>query len=232
MTIREALFLVADLWAIAVGFTYGIRFIRKHHNYLLGLEWIIVATSCTNFFVFAAVKGTHDSPMYTAAAFLDAFSRSVGITLILVLGLMQVTHRYKPSLAVEIGSFALAAVLGFLLVGYQDTSYATPARIFFIVVNVLTTCFLIYFCRRLWQIGEHGHAVWAGIATLCGFLIAATYDFVQIPGDGIDRPLFYALALFSWGLQMFTYYRAYTAFDAYNKRVDAAAGHDTAGARA
>lgn len=220
----EIVFMIAVVWAIVVGFTYGIKFIRKHHNYLLGLEWIVVATSCTNFMVFAAINASHASPMYTAAAFLDAFSRSFGITLILVLGLMQVTHRFRPPLAVEVGAFALAGVGGFVFLGYQESSFKLAAEIFLVVANVLTSCFLIYFCTRLWGIGEHKYAIWVGVATLCGFLIAITYDFFPIPEDDmLDRPLFYTLALATWGLQMFTYYRAYDAFDAHNECIDAQA---------
>ncbi|BDT87429.1 hypothetical protein [Nocardia cyriacigeorgica] len=222
MSIKELLFAAADIWMIAVGFTYGIKFIRNYRNYLLGLEWIIVATSGTNFLIYGLLKAGHDSPMYAFAYFLDAFSRSVGITLILVLGLMKVTHRYKPSVAVDVGAFALAGVAGFVLSVYAE-EIGTPGKIFYIVVNVLTTLFLIYFSKRLWEIGERGHAVWAGIATACGFLIAASYDFVHIPGDDAEHTIFYIFALSTWGLQMFTYYRAYRAFDAHNKRTDAAA---------
>ncbi|WP_280419557.1 transporter [Nocardia carnea] len=222
MSIKELLFAVADIWMIAVGFTYGIKFIRHYRNYLLGIEWIIVATSGTNFLIYGLLKAGHDSPMYAFAYFLDAFSRSVGITLILVLGLMKVTHRYKPSVAVDVGAFALAGVVGFALSVYAE-ELGTPGKIFYIVVNVLTTFFLIYFSKRLWEIGERGHAVWAAIATACGFLIAATYDFVQIPGDDAEHTIFYIFALSTWGLQMFTYYRAYRAFDAYNKKADAPA---------
>ncbi|MGW5437117.1 transporter [Nocardia asteroides] len=222
MSIKELLFAAADIWMIAVGFTYGIKFIRNYKNYLLGIEWIIVATSGTNFLIYGLLKAGHDSPMYAFAYFLDAFSRSVGITLILVLGLMKVTHRYKPSAAVDVGAFALAGVVGFALSTYAE-QIGTPGKIFYIVVNVLTTFFLIYFSKRLWEIGERGHAVWAGIATACGFLVAATYDFVHIPGDDAEHTIFYIFALSTWGLQMFTYFRAYRAFGACNKRVDAPA---------
>ncbi|MCW4353744.1 transporter [Hoyosella sp. YIM 151337] len=221
MAIWELLFMVADIWMIAVGFIYGVLFIRNFRNYLLGLEWIIVATSGTNFLIYALLQAGQDSPMYSMAYFLDAFSRSIGITLILVLGLMKVTHRYKPSAAIDIGVFALAAFAGFILSRYAE-EIGLSGKIFYVVANVLTTIFLIYFVKRLWDIGERRHAVWAGIATACGFLIAATYDFVDIPGDDAERTIFYTLALTTWGLQMFAYYRAYRAFDAYNKRVDAA----------
>lgn len=220
MSLKELLFAVADIWMVAVGFTYGIKLIRNYKNYLLGIEWIVVATSGTNFLIYGLLKAGHDSPMYSFAYFLDAFSRSVGITLILVLGLMKVTHRYKPSAAVDIGAFALAGIVGFVLSTYAE-EIGTPGKIFYIVVNVLTTGFLIYFCQRLWEIGERGHAVWAGVATACGFVIAATYDFVHIPGDDAEHTIFYIFALSTWGLQMFTYFRAYRAFDAYNKRADA-----------
>ena len=231
MSIKELLFAVADIWMIAVGFTYGIKFIRNYKNYLLGIEWIIVATSGSNFLIYGLVKAGHDSPMYAFAYFLDAFSRSVGITLILVLGLMKVTHRYKPSAAVDIGAFALAGVVGFLLSQFA-VEIGLPGKIFYIVVNVLTTIFLIYFVKRLWGIGERGHAISAAVATACGFVIAATYDFVHIPGDDAEHTIFYIFARSTGGLQMFTYYRAYRAFDAYNKRVDAQAVSGSAPATA
>ncbi|MGS2809238.1 MULTISPECIES: transporter [Nocardia] len=220
MSIKELLFAVTDIWMLAVGFIYGIKFIRNHKNYLLGIEWIVVATSGTNFLLYGLLKAGHDSPMYTFSFFLDAFSRSFGFTLVLVLGLMQVTHRYKPSAAVDIGAFALAGVAGYLLFAFAE-EIGTAGKIFYIVANVLTTIFLMYFVKRLWEIGERGHAVWAAIATACGFIISSTYDFVHIPGDDAEHTIFYIFALSTWGLQLFTYFRAYRAFDAYNKRVDA-----------
>jgi hypothetical protein len=231
MSIKELLFAVADIWMIAVGFIYGIKFIRNYKNYLLGIEWIIVATSGTNFLLYGLLKAGQDSPMYAFAYFLDAFSRSIGITLILVLGLMKVTHRYKPSVAVDIGAFALATVAGFVLAVFAE-EIGTPGKIFYIVANVLTTVFLIYFVKRLWDIDERGHAVWAAVATACAFVIAATYDFVHIPGDDAEHTIFYIFALSTWGLQMFAYYRAYQVFDAHNKRVDARTASGSAHATA
>lgn len=219
MSILELLFAVADIWMVAVGFTYGIKFIRNYKNYLLGIEWIVVATSGTNFLIYGLIKAGHDSPMYAFAYFLDAFSRSTGITLILVLGLMKVTHRYKPSAMVDVGAFALAAAAGLVLSQFAE-EIGTPGKIFYIVVNVLTTIFLIYFVKRLWEINERGHAALAAIATACGFVIAAIYDFVPIPGDDAEHTIFYIFALSTWGLQMFAYYRAHRVFDAHNKRVD------------
>ena len=50
---KDLLFMLADVWMIFAGFYYGWRFIRRHHNYLLGLEWMVVATSGSNFLVWA-----------------------------------------------------------------------------------------------------------------------------------------------------------------------------------
>lgn len=241
---REILFMIAAVWVIVASFVYGVKFLRKHHNYLLGLEWIVMGISCTNFLVFAAIKGSHDGLQYHIALFIDAFSRSIGMTLILVLGLMQVTHRYKPTRAVEIGAFALAGVVGFLLIGYQDfaSPWAAAVAVFFIVAFLLTSVYLAYFSKRLWEIGERGNAVLSGVATFLGLVVTVIYDtgagstvlgqFAHIPGDDADHTLFYIFALATWGLMMLAYYRAYDAFDAHNTRVDAANGQRVAGATA
>ncbi len=124
-------FLVADLVMIVCGYWAGWRFLKHHRNYLLGIEWCIVATSGTNFLVWALrfaddPEGGEASGQYAFAFFLDAFSRSIGITLLLVVGLMAVTHRYKASLAVELGIFALAIGSGLFLAQRSTAPTLTP----------------------------------------------------------------------------------------------------------
>ncbi|AWK74300.1 transporter [Rhodococcus oxybenzonivorans] len=217
---RDILFAAADIWMIVVGFICGVKFIRRHHNYLIGLEWIIMAVSGTNFLLYGVTKSGTDSPMYHIAFFLDAFSRSIGFTLILVLGLLVVTHRYKPTLGVEVGAFALAAILGFFLSEYAE-EIGTPGKVFFLITALATSGFLCYFAWRLWELGERAHAAWAACATALNVVVASIYDFWRIPGDDANHTLFYTLALFTWGLAMLVIYRAYTAFAAHNKRDDA-----------
>ncbi|WP_017240631.1 hypothetical protein [Streptomyces sp. SS] len=217
---RDVLFAASDIWMIAVGLICGMKFIRGHHNYLLGLEWIIMGVSGTNFLVYGVTKAGPDSPMYRIAFFLDAFSRSIGFTLILVLGLLAVTHRYKPSARVEVGAFALAAILGFLLSGFAE-EIGTPGKVFFLVTALATSAFLSYFAWRLWKFGERAHAAWVVGATALNVVVASIYDFWRIPGDDADHTRFYILALFTWGLAMLVIYRAYAAFAAHNKRGDA-----------
>ena len=93
--------------------------------------------------------------------------------------------------------------------------------IFFIVVNVLTSIFLLYFAARLWNIGERGQAVRVAVVTAMGAVIAATYDFYSIPGDDENRTLFYIAALMTWGLQLIVYYYAYRAMHDHNQRTSA-----------
>ncbi|WP_037673561.1 hypothetical protein [Streptomyces globisporus] len=217
---RDALFAASDIWMIAVGFICGVKFIRGHHNYLIGLEWIIMGVSGTNFLIYGVTKGGPHSPMRHIAFFLDAFSRSIGFTLILILGLLVVTHRYKPTARVEVGAFALAAILGFLLSEFAE-EIGTPGKVFFLITALATSGFLCYFAWRLWKFGERAHAAWVAGATALNVVVASVYDFWRIPGDDADHTRFYILALFTWGLAMLVIYRAYAAFAAHNKRSDA-----------
>ncbi len=243
-------FLVADLVMIVCGYWAGWRFIKHHRNYLLGIEWFIVATSGTNFLVWALrfaddPEGGEASGQYAFAFFLDAFSRSIGITLLLVVGLMAVTHRYKASLAVEIGIFALAIGCGLFLAQPKYRSHVDengdfllhqgPAT-FYLVVNLLTLAFLLYFVKRLWDIGATRVAVATLAVSLAATAIALTYDFFPLP-DSVDpledRALFYTFALAVWGLQMLTYLFAYRALDDHNKATGIApADADRAAVRA
>lgn len=228
MDIKGALFALADLLMIFAGFTYGWKFIRHHKNYLLGIEWIIVATSGVNFLIYGMLRLSQDSTSFHVAIFFDAFSRSVGITLILVLGLMAVTHGYKPSRAVDIAVFALAGVVGLGLTFYalrtadpETHHIGLAGAVFLVVVNVLTSIFLLYFAIRLWRVGERGHAARVVVVTAMGAVIAASYDFYQVPGDDVNRTMFYTAALTTWGLQLIVYYYGYRALHDHNQ----SAGH-------
>lgn len=226
-------FLVADLLMIVCGYWAGWRFIKHYRNYLLGIEWFIVATSGVNFLIWALrfaddPEGGEASGQYAFAFLLDAFSRSIGITLLLVVGLMAVTHRYKASLAVEIGVFALAIGCGLFLAQPKYRSHVDdngefllhqgPAT-FYLVVNLLTLAFLLYFVKRLWDIGATRLAAATLAVSLAATAIALTYDFFPLP-DSVDpledRALFYTFALAVWGLQMLTYLFAYRTLHEHN----------------
>lgn len=217
MDIKTTLYAVADLFMIVAGFTTGWKFIRNYGNYLLGLEWIIVASSGTNFLIFGLVGAGETSPMYYLAFFLDAFSRSVGITVILVLGLMKVTHGFKPSVAVDIGVFGLAIAGGLIMSLFAD-DLGVAAAIFYVVMNALTTVFLFYFAWRLWIVGERHNAIAVAVVSTAAAAIAGIYDFYRIPGDDEHHTIFYILALTTWACQMLVYYFGYRALHNSNER--------------
>ncbi|WP_071285429.1 transporter [Mycolicibacterium llatzerense] len=220
MDLKTALFALADLFMMFAGFTYGLKFIRNYQNYLLGLEWIIVATSGTNFLIYGLVGADESSPMYHLAFFLDAFSRSIGITVILVLGLMKVTHGFTPSLAVDIGVFALAIVGGLVMSNFgAELGLARP--VFYLVMNALTSLFLLYFAWRLWAVGAWGNALAVLAATAAGAAVAGIYDFYRIPGDDAHHTIFYIIALATWGAQMVVCYFGYRALHNSNERIEA-----------
>ena len=213
---KDDLFLIADLWMVYAGFFCGWRFLRDYDNYLLGIEWMIVATSGVNYLVWALLGAHEGNAQSHVVFFFDAFSRSVGITLILVLGLMRVTHGYRPSLAVDVGAFGLAAVAGLFLQQYGGNDLHVGPATFFVVVNALTTLFLAYFAWRLWEAGTRKHAVAVALVTVAACAVAVIYDFLKIPGDDKDRTWFAIIALTTWGTQLFVYFRAYRALHDHN----------------
>jgi hypothetical protein len=213
---KALLFMLSDLWMIFVGFFYGWKLIRQYGNYLLGLEWIIIATSGSNFLAWSLLGGDTSSPMYFIAYFFDAFSRSVGVSLILVMGLMRVTHRYKPTLAVDISVFALGIVAGLYLQQFHGHGFHVVPATFYVIVNALSTLFLAYFSWRLWKIRARGLAIASAFTTAAATFIALTYDFFPLPGDDEYRTTFYILALTTWGLQAFVYFISYRALHNHN----------------
>lgn len=212
---KELLFMLADVLMISGGFYAGWQFLRDR-NYLLGLEWLIVGSSGVNFLVWSLLGGDQHSVQFDAAFFLDAFSRSVGITVILVIGLMRVTHRYKPSVGVEVGLFTLAIGAGLYLQQFRAHElHVAPASIY-LGANLLTTVFLAYFAWRLMSIGETAVAAGTAIVTVGAAGIALAYDFFPVAESDPNRTGFYAAALAIWGLQLFTYRAGYSALERHN----------------
>lgn len=218
---KDLLFLASDLWLMATCWTFGIKMFRNFGNHLLTLEWLVVATSSTNFLIWSLLGGHTSSPLYDIAYALDAFSRSFGITLILVLGLLTVTHGWKPPLWVELGATALA-VAGALTLGrlhndhlVHDTLHLSVAT-FYVVTNLLTALFLAYFVTRLWRAGATGIAIWTGVVTAAATYVAITYDFFPFSFDDANRTIFYTIALTVWGAQAVVYYYAYRAMHDHN----------------
>ncbi|GAB4009982.1 hypothetical protein [Nocardioides ultimimeridianus] len=213
---KDLLFLAADLWLMATTWTFGIKIWRTYRNQLLTLEYFVVAVSSTNFLLWSLLGAHTSSPLYDLAYALDAFSRSFGITLILVIGLLAVTHGYKPPAWVKAGATALA-VAGALIFGRMHSDHLVhdfphlALAVFYVVTNLLTTAFLAYFTMRLWQAGATRIAVLTGLVTAAATYVAVTYDFFPFSFDDATRTIFYTIALTVWGCQAITYYYAYKA---------------------
>lgn len=216
---KEIMFIIADLWIIVACLYHGWQCIRRYRNYLLGLEMLVVGTSGTNFLIWSLVSGSEESLMYKAAYFLDAFSRSFGATLILILGMLAVTHRYRPGIRFDVAIFALTAVVAYFLRGFHgedlDTNHtAYWVAVFYVVMNVITTLFLALVVKRLWQANHKFRSLGTAVITVLGAYVAVIYDFFPFSFDDASRTCFYTLALATWGTQAFIYYHAYAALDA------------------
>ncbi|GLH50754.1 MULTISPECIES: hypothetical protein [Pseudomonas] len=205
---RNIVLCLACFLLLANGLTFGIRFLKKR-NLLLALEWFVVAFSATNFLVFFLTGSEH---AYLISYFCDAFSRAFGIPLITVLGLMAVTHAYKPSVGKELMMFA-GAMLGTLAL-ISTKVLVTLLPYFYVLMWVMFSVYLVYFAVRLANVGESLHAIGVMFGMLASLTIACIYDFYKIPGDDSNVLLnFYVLALTTWAYLLVHLYYAYCALE-------------------
>ncbi|MEY1676778.1 hypothetical protein AB4Z55_21630 [Gordonia sp. ABKF26] len=216
--IHMTLVLIANLAMLGAGYVYGVRLLRRHRNLLLGVEWLVIAVSGTNILILAATGVSHDSVSYHLMVFFDAFSRSFGMTVMFILGMLVVTHRYRPSWIVE------ALVIGAgIAVGLDRALDVRPVStgwtVFYTVANLATAAFMLYVAARLVRIGERRPGTWVAVATVLGAFVAASYDFIRIPGDDADRTLFYSVAMAVWALMLVTYYHGYRVLDEHRQQL-------------
>jgi len=191
------------------GWVYGAKFVRKR-NYLLGLEWWIVAFSASNF---AMAMLTASEINYAITLFLDSFSRSFGMPVIAVLGFMALTHNYKPSVSSEIILFA-AAFAGTFVV-YLSDFFGEIRPYFYVIMWVIYSIYIFSFIVRLARVGESVHAVAVAVGAVAGLAVAVVYDFFPIPGDD-TRMVFMTLAFTTWSYGMIQLYYAYCALERAN----------------
>lgn len=210
MDLKTILFLLADAAMVIAGIVYGVKFIRKQ-NYLNGIEWLVMATSGTNFFVWSL---THSDSLLNIAYFFDAFSRAFGFPVVVVAGFMAVTHRYRPSWIADVLYFLLGSIGAVVLVmadGHPEFASLKPP--FYLVMTTLFTIYLLYFAMRLFRVGEKGHALGVFLVALSGQVIATIYDYFHIPGDDSEHTLFYIAALSTWAFMLIELYHAYCALE-------------------
>jgi hypothetical protein len=212
MSISLVLFLLADAVMVAAAVINGWRFLKKR-NYLLGLEWWIVGLSGTNFFVYSM---TNSPTLYNISYFFDAFSRAFGFPVITIVGMMAVTHHYKPSTRIDILLFVLSTVGSLILLYVPALAPIKPY--FYLLMWSVYSAYLAYFAWRLWKAGARNHALGMLAVLVSSQVIATIYDFYHIPGDDDQHTLFYIAALSTWAFALWEQYFAYCALERSEKK--------------
>ena len=192
---------IAAIALAATGFFYGWKFC-KLGNYLIGIEWFLLATSSTNFMIYEL---NHSPVNLLGVLFLDTFSRAFGLPVVTVAGLMVLTHRYRPSLRADVLFFVIPCVATLALI----TDYmASDLKYILLFMWTIFTIFLLYFSYVLQRYGQTGHAIAMVLTAIANQTIAWMYDFYKIPGDETNIFFnFYTIALYVWSyLTVQTYY--------------------------
>lgn len=171
------------------------------------MEWLIVAFSGSNLLIFLL---TQSQISYGISFFCDAFSRGFGIPIVTVLGLMAVTHNYKPSKLKDAAIFAIT--FASTLVMIKSDFMAKPLPYFYVVMWCAYSAYLAYFIARLARAGEHLHALGVTVAAISGLIVACIYDFYPIPGDD-TKAIFLSIALVTWSYMMIQLYYAFFALE-------------------
>ncbi len=184
------------------------KFFQKG-NLILCAEWAVMAISMTNItiFIFTQRQWQYDFSMY-----LDAFSRVAGMNLLIVLGFLAVTHKYKPSVLADVfilfGVGAIAAIL--MYVDYMD-----PVRPFvFFAVYFMFLPFLMLLTWKMFSMGNRALGVHMIITTLLLTYIHSIADFYPIPGDATNVLYNYAFMAFTfWAYGYLVIYFSYAALE-------------------
>ncbi|POA48318.1 hypothetical protein C1893_10690 [Pseudomonas sp. MPR-ANC1] len=204
MELIEVYIFASSVLLVICGLGYGVAFVRRK-NHLIGGEFLIVGISATNFTIYIATGWLAN---YEVAMFLDAFSRGVGIPIITTLGLMAVTHNYKPSLATDIflflGGFAAAAIY------YSSNAFKEWLPYFYVLMWSAYTLYLIYFVWLLVRVREPLHALATTLGGVAGLTIALRYDLFPIPGDD-TKMVFMTCAFLTWSYSIAQSFYAYGA---------------------
>jgi hypothetical protein len=206
MDLRSYALCASTFVLVATSLVYGLKFLGQR-NYLLGVEWLVITFSATNFLVYL-LSGAQAS--YTISYFCDAFSRGFGIPVIAIAGLMTVTHRYRPSILVDVWFFVVGFVAALMLVA----SDSAIKPYFYVAMWAAFTIYLVYLAKRLLDAGKRMHALRVAVALTPSLVVACIYDFYKIPGDDLNVLMnFYFLAGLSWAYLLLELYYAYRALD-------------------
>ena len=193
---------------VFAGYGYGYAFLKRG-NFLLGAEWLILGFSASNMFLyFNALNSRSEAITWTC----DAFSRGIGIPVIALMGFMQITHAYKPSVLADVVLF----VGGFLLaIVVLDAKALEPILPYIYLIGGMPwVAYQFYFARRLQKAGHTG--LGAAVAGLVVWVtgVGMLEGIVAIPGDETNVFLnFFFIAHWSWAIYFTVLYYAYVALE-------------------
>ena len=170
MELRSVVCMLASIMLCLVMCFYGTKFLQKR-NYLLGIEWWIVGVSGANFALYWV---TSSPTSYSIMIYLDAFSRLFGIPVIGVLGMMAVSHHYKPSVSVDAWAF-LVSLTGTAVLLYSGFFDASLPYIY-LVMWYGFAAYLTYFAVRLYSAGQTTVAIHLSMAIVVSSMLHTAYD--------------------------------------------------------
>lgn len=208
MDLRSLILCLSAATLALTGYGYGWKFCRKG-NYLIGIEWMILATSSSNaVYYFATMSPTS----YAIAHFFDTFSRAWGVPIVVPMGLLMLTRGWKPSVRFDIAVFAISFVATFGLLAGGVVAQVLPY--FLLAMSVGFAVFLAAFSLQLFRVGEAAHGAVMLTITASNLFIAVIYDFWKIPGEDTNVFFnFFTLALLTWSAMTVALYYAYCAYE-------------------
>lgn len=206
MAFKYYVYCLAAVVLIATSLIFGLRFIRKR-NFLLAGELLVVTFSATNLLI----NALSEVPAFlNVSLFCDAFSRSFGIPVIGIAGLMMASNRFRPSTFVDVMLFAIGLVVTVIV--WTADFLTGPKPYFYLALWTLFSIYLVYFAIKLVRVKEKLQALTVLVAMIAAQAIASIYDFYRIPGDD-DHVIFYTLALLTWSFLGFAMYHGYCAME-------------------
>jgi len=215
MEIRTLLIVLSCLVTFASLGYFGVKFLQKK-NYLLGIEWLILSASSGNFAVYWF---TLSEAQYSVAYFFDAFSRLSGMTLLTILGMMVVSHRFQPSTRFDTWAYVLSTVATVLVLYVYDDVINPWLAYLYLGIWYVTAIYLADFCRRLFAVGRVAVGLHMVAATISLTILHTAYDFYKIPGDETNLFFnFYFVAFLVWAYGYSAMYYGYLALEQESER--------------
>lgn len=206
METEHYLFILSMSILAATGTIYGMKFFARG-NHLLGVQWLVVGCAGTSIVIFAL--GDVDAA-YRIAYFCDAFTRGCGGPVITTLGLMMVTHRYKPFPCFDLYLFAGAAAGTAALM--EADAAASVRSTFYLAMWSLLSLYLAWFAWKLLGARAFLHAFGVALVVASTLAVAVAYDRSMLFSDE-EYLLFYVLAGPVWSFMAVELYYAYCALE-------------------